>query len=78
MAMTRVDALTGFFQKLGASAHDARFRAFSAIDQILNGQAALKSFDDLFAYVGIAFVVTLPLVLFLGGGGNKAVAAEAH
>jgi DHA2 family multidrug resistance protein len=76
--MVRVDALAGFFQKLGASAHDAKFRAFSAIDQILTGQAALKSFDDLFTYVGIAFVVTLPLVLFLGRSGSKELAAEAH
>ncbi|TCO88432.1 DHA2 family multidrug resistance protein [Chthoniobacter flavus] len=77
-AMHRIDALTGFFQRLGASAHDAKYRAFSAIDMILNGQAALKSFDDLFAYVGIAFLITLPLILFLGRGENKAAAAEAH
>jgi len=77
-AMHRVDALTGFFQRLGASAHDAKYRAFSAIDMILNGQAALKSFDDLFTYVGIAFLITLPLILFLGRGENKAAAAEAH
>jgi len=77
-AMHRVEALTGFFQKLGSSAHDAKFRAFSAIDQILTGQAALKSFDDLFTYVGIAFIVTLPLILLLGRGGNQAAAAEAH
>ncbi|HSI11431.1 MAG TPA: DHA2 family efflux MFS transporter permease subunit [Chthoniobacter sp.] len=77
-AMHRVDALTAFFQKLGSSAHDAKFRAFSAIDQILNGQAALKSFDDLFSYVGIAFLVTLPLVLLLGSSSNKAAASDAH
>ena len=50
----------------------------SVIDQILTGQAALKAFDDLFTYVGIAFIVTLPLVLFLGRGGDKTTAAEAH
>jgi DHA2 family multidrug resistance protein len=77
-AMSRVEALTGFFQRLGSSAHDARFRAFSAIDQILTGQAALKSFDDLFTYVGLAFIVTLPLVLFLGQSSRSAAAAEAH
>jgi DHA2 family multidrug resistance protein len=77
-AMLRVDSLSAFFQKLGSSAHDAKFRAFSAIDQILNGQAALQSFDDLFRYVGVAFLITLPLVLFLGRGGSKEAAAEAH
>jgi len=77
-AMDRVGMFTGFFQRLGANAHDARIRAFSLIDRILDGQAALKSFDDLFTYVGIAFVVTLPLVLFLGRGGDKGATAEAH
>ena len=77
-AMTRVESLPAFFQKLGASAHDAKYRAYSAIDQILNGQAALKSFDDLFSYVGFAFLFTLPLIFLLGRGGSKAAAAEAH
>jgi DHA2 family multidrug resistance protein len=77
-AMHRVEALTGFFQRLGASAHEAKFRAFTAIDMILDGQAALKSFDDLFRYVGFAFLVTLPLVLFLGRSANKEAAADAH
>jgi DHA2 family multidrug resistance protein len=77
-AMLRVDSLTAFFQRIGASAHEAKIRAFSAVDQILNGQAALQSFDDLFRYVGLAFMLTLPLVLLLGRGGSKEVAAEAH
>ena len=76
--MLRVSGLTEFFQRVGASAHEAKFRAFSAIDQILNGQAALQSFDDLFRYVGLAFMFTLPLVLLLGRGGSKEAAAEAH
>jgi DHA2 family multidrug resistance protein len=77
-AMHRVDIFSAFFQKFGAGAHDARIRAFSVVDQILNGQAALKSFDDLFSYVGVAFLISLPLVFFLGRSGNKAAAAEAH
>lgn len=76
-AMQRVDALSSFFHRLGASAHEAQNRALSAIDMILNGQAAIKSFDDLFRYVGIAFLITIPLVLFLGAGG-KAAAADVH
>jgi DHA2 family multidrug resistance protein len=77
-AMERVNAFSGYFQKFGASAHEAQVRAFTVIDRILDGQAALKSFDDLFTYVGIAFIVTLPLVFFLGRGGDKKLAAEAH
>jgi DHA2 family multidrug resistance protein len=77
-AMERLHELTAHFQKLGASAHDAQVRAFATIDQIVNGQSALQSFDDLFRYVGIAFLVTLPLILLLGKGGSKNAAAEAH
>jgi DHA2 family multidrug resistance protein len=77
-AMVRLDALSAFFQKLGASAHDAKFHALGVVDQILTGQAALKAFDDLFFYVGVAFLITLPLVLFLGRGGDKAALSDAH
>jgi DHA2 family multidrug resistance protein len=77
-AMERLDGLTAHFQKLGASAHDAQVRAFTAIDQIVNGQSALLSFDDLFRYVGLAFLLTLPLIFFLGKGASKEAAAAAH
>jgi DHA2 family multidrug resistance protein len=77
-AMERMHMFTAFFQRLGASSHDAERRALSVIDRILDGQAALKSFDDLFSYVGIAFIVTLPLIFFLGRGGDKTAAADAH
>jgi DHA2 family multidrug resistance protein len=77
-AMERLEGLTAHFQKLGASAHDAQVRAFTALDSIVNGQSALLSFDDLFRYVGVAFLVTLPLILLLGRGASKAAAAAAH
>jgi DHA2 family multidrug resistance protein len=77
-AMERLQELTAHFQKLGASAHDAQVRAFATLDQIVNGQSALQSFDDLFRYVGIAFLVTMPLIFFLGKGANKQAAAAAH
>jgi DHA2 family multidrug resistance protein len=76
--MERLQELTAHFQKLGASAHDAQVRAFATLDQIVNGQSALQSFDDLFRYVGIAFLVTMPLIFFLGKGANKQAAAAAH
>ena len=48
------------------------------ISVIVNGQSALLSFDDLFRYVGIAFLVSLPLILLLGKGASKQAAAAAH
>jgi DHA2 family multidrug resistance protein len=77
-AMERLDGMAAHFQKLGASAHDAHARALSALDQIVAGQGALLSFDDLFRYVGIAFLLSLPLILLLGKGASKEAAATAH
>jgi DHA2 family multidrug resistance protein len=38
----------------------------------------LLSFADVFRYVAIAFVVSLPLLLLLGRGKNRAALAAAH
>jgi len=77
-ATERFQGLAAQFEKLGASAHEAQIRAAAALDQIVNGQSALLSFDDLFRYVGIAFLVSLPLILLLGKGASKEAAAAAH
>jgi DHA2 family multidrug resistance protein len=53
-------------------------RAMAATDAIINGQSTLLSFADVFRYVGVAFILTLPLLLLLGKGQNKAAAAAAH
>ncbi|HVU16636.1 MAG TPA: DHA2 family efflux MFS transporter permease subunit [Candidatus Didemnitutus sp.] len=61
-----------------SDAGHAHLQALTAMDQIVNGQALLLSFADVFFYVAIAFVVTLPLLLLLGRGGNREAAAAAH
>jgi DHA2 family multidrug resistance protein len=48
------------------------------LDQVVLGQVSLRSFCDLFRYVGIAFLLTLPLLILLGRGGSKSSAAGAH
>jgi DHA2 family multidrug resistance protein len=75
-AMARWQGLAGHFHNLGASAHEAQQRAMAAMDMIVTGQGALRSFDDLFTYVGIAFIVTLPVILLLGRGGSAP--ADVH
>jgi DHA2 family multidrug resistance protein len=77
-AVERIQGFTAHFQAMGASLHEARIQAFSLIDRIVTGQSALMSFDDLFNYVGIAFLLSLPLILFLGKGASKEAAAAAH
>ena len=47
------------------------------IDRIVNGQAALIAYSDIFSYVAVAFVVSLPLLFLLGGKPNKRAAEAA-
>ncbi len=53
-------------------------QALQTIDRLINAQALLLSFADVFRYVAIAFVVSLPLLLLLDKGGNRQAAAAAH
>ena len=69
-------------QALGRHSADSGFihqQAMALLDQAVNAQALLLSFADVFFYVAIAFLVTLPLLLLLNKGGNReAAAAAAH
>ena len=53
-------------------------QAMALLDKSINAQAMLLSFADVFFYVAIAFLVTLPLLLLLGKGGNREAASAAH
>lgn len=75
---TRVETLTGAFVHRSGDPVAAKQQAFAALDGIINGQALLLSFADVFRYVALAFIVTLPLLLLLNKGGNKEAAAAAH
>jgi DHA2 family multidrug resistance protein len=74
----RVKMLTGAFSHQTADPVAAKQQAYSLIDSIINGQALLLSFSDVFYYVSITFIVTMPLLLLLGRGGDKSAAASAH
>ena len=55
--------------------------ALELVDRIVNGQAALLSYRDIFFYVAVLFVLSLPLVLLLGGKSDPAAeeaASAAH
>jgi DHA2 family multidrug resistance protein len=63
----------------GADAATARLGAFKLVDGIINRQAALLSFADIFLYVAVAFGASLPLLFFLGrGNSGRAAAADVH
>ncbi|HEU5079987.1 MAG TPA: DHA2 family efflux MFS transporter permease subunit [Opitutaceae bacterium] len=74
----RLNMLQAAFTQQSGDPVQAHNQALSVIDRIINGQAALLSFDDVFFYVAAAFVASLPLLLLLSKGRNPQVAAAAH
>jgi DHA2 family multidrug resistance protein len=74
----RLAHLTGAFASHSADPVAAHQQAWMAIDRVVNGQALLLSFADVFLYVAVAFVISLPLLFLLGKGGSKDIAAAAH
>ena len=75
----RLDLLTGAFQSKGMDPAIAHQQAIAALDQTINLQSAVMSFADIFWLVGIVFLCSLPLLLFLGkGSAGKSVSASAH
>ncbi|MEG4073355.1 DHA2 family efflux MFS transporter permease subunit [Microcoleus sp. Pol14C2] len=74
----RLSALIGVFQSRGSDAATAQQQALAALSQLVNTQAAVLSYADIFRFVGIVFLCSLPLLLFLGKGGAGAKAPAAH
>lgn len=74
----RLDLLTGALQGRGMDAVTAHQQALALISQSVSQQAAVLSFADIFRVVGVAFLCSLPLLLFLGKGGAGAKAPAAH
>ncbi len=75
---SRLHVLTGALAQRTGDTVTAKHQALGVLDSIVNGQALLLSFADVFRYVAVAFVATLPLLLLLGKGGNREAAAAAH
>ncbi|AFY32721.1 DHA2 family efflux MFS transporter permease subunit [Calothrix sp. PCC 7507] len=74
----RLDMLTAAMQNQGMDATTAKQQALALISQTVNTQAAVLSFADIFRVVGVAFLCSLPLLLFLGKGGAGAKAPMGH
>lgn len=77
-AIQRLDFLAGAFQSRGMDAVTAQNQALKVLDQTVNLQAAILSFEDIFWVVGMAFLASLPLLLFLGKSGKGSKAPAAH
>ena len=79
--MDRINALTAGFAAGNGDFAAARHRALGVIDGIVNGNSALIAYSDIFSYVVVAFVLSLPLLFLLGGRPCRAAgeaAASAH
>jgi len=79
----RVQMLAGGFAKHGADSWAGRRGALHVIDWTVNAQSGLLAYTDVFYFVAALFVLSLPLVLLLGGKTNAraedaATAAEAE
>jgi DHA2 family multidrug resistance protein len=73
----RFQMLVGGFQSHSSDPVEAQQQALVAMKGIIQAQAGVLGFADIFRYVGFAFIITLPLLMLLGRGANKAP-ADAH
>ncbi|MEH2180834.1 DHA2 family efflux MFS transporter permease subunit [Nostoc sp.] len=74
----RLDLLNGALQSQGMDATTAQQQALALLSQTVDIQAAVLSYADCFRVVGVGFLCSLPLLLFLGKGGAGAKAPVGH
>jgi len=74
----RLDLLTGALQNRGMDPAVAHQQAIALIERSVDTQAAIMAYSDIFWVVGVVFLASLPLLLFLGKGskGDKAVSVH--
>jgi MFS transporter, DHA2 family, multidrug resistance protein len=76
--LRRLGALQGAFSRASSDSSGLHLRALKMLDLGIDAQSMLLSFADVFRYVAIAFVASLPLLFLLGKGRNKAALAASH
>jgi DHA2 family multidrug resistance protein len=77
-AVDRINQFTAMLVSKGSDVVTAHSQAMTLINQSVNTQSALLSFEDIFWVVGVLFVISLALLFFLGNGRGKEAAALAH
>jgi DHA2 family multidrug resistance protein len=76
--LRRMALLNGALSRASSDASAVHARALKLLDVAVDRQALLLSFADIFLYVAVAFVASLPLLFLLGKGRKHAPAAAAH
>ena len=77
-ASERLSQLNGLFQTRGLDPVIANQQALTALERLVEVQAAVLSYADLFRIVGVIFLMSLPLLLFLGKGKSAGKLPAAH
>ncbi len=78
-SLSRLAAMTAGFGRHSGDAVAGHSQALRALDSIVNAQAGVLAFDDIFRYVALLFTVSLPLILLLGKGPTKQpLPADVH
>jgi len=62
----RLSANTAYFNSMSGDPITVQNQALSLIDRAIDTQAALLSYRDVFYFVALIFLLTLPLILLLG------------
>jgi DHA2 family multidrug resistance protein len=78
----RLQLLANGFASHRGDASFSQRRAFGVLDGLVNSQATLKAYEDLFFYAAVLFLFSLPLILLLRqkpkSAAEDAAAAAAH
>ncbi len=75
---SRLEGMTHVMQQSGASLGEAKKQALAMMDGMLNQQAAVLSYADIFWFMGIVFIVSMGLLFFLGKSGQGEVPTDVH
>jgi DHA2 family multidrug resistance protein len=76
-AIDRLQMIASGLTRHGSNPLAARQGALGVVDRVINGQASVLAYEDIFFYVAILFLVSLPLVLLLGGKAKAAAEDSA-
>lgn len=74
----RLEGMTHMFQQKGADLATAKQQALAMLDGVLNQQAAVLSYADIFWFMGVVFILSMGLLFFLGKKGEAEVPMDAH
>jgi DHA2 family multidrug resistance protein len=73
----RIQLLQRGFMSKGYSANEALNKAYKVLDYSVAKQSAVLSYMDIFMYLGILFLICIPVILIIKKGKNKIDLSEA-